>query len=173
MTTAPGFSKGLQRGDRRGPHARSCSTSAGVEFIDSTGLSVLLNGLRQVTQARRPLALVCANPTVLRLFEITSLDQTFDIFAGRERGLRARRAGSVGRRQLRRRAVGRERRRQRDRAVLALAVLQQRDDRAADGDRGAVERVQRLGLAAASPRTRISRRRAWKSVVLDVDVSSR
>jgi anti-sigma B factor antagonist len=51
----------------------------GVEFIDSTGLSVLLNGLRRVTRARGSMVLACANPTVLRLFEITKLDSTFDI----------------------------------------------------------------------------------------------
>jgi anti-sigma B factor antagonist len=54
-----------------------------VEFIDSTGLSVLLNGLRLVNQRKGRMALVCANPTVLRLFEITGLDVTFDIFVDR------------------------------------------------------------------------------------------
>ena len=52
-----------------------------VEFIDSTGLSVLLNALRRVTRAGGRIALVCTNPTVLRLFEITKLDSTFDIHA--------------------------------------------------------------------------------------------
>ena len=51
----------------------------GVEFIDSTGLSVLLNGLRRVTRVRGAMVLAFANPTVLRLFEITKLDSTFDI----------------------------------------------------------------------------------------------
>jgi anti-sigma B factor antagonist len=50
-----------------------------VEFIDSTGLSVLLNGLRSVTLRGGRLALAISNPTVLRLFEITRLDSTFDI----------------------------------------------------------------------------------------------
>ena len=50
-----------------------------VEFIDSTGLSVLLNGLRSVTLRGGRLALAISNPTVLRLFEITRLDATFDI----------------------------------------------------------------------------------------------
>ena len=50
-----------------------------VEFIDSTGLSVLLNGLRSVTLRGGRLALAVSNPTVLRLFEITRLDSTFDI----------------------------------------------------------------------------------------------
>ena len=50
-----------------------------VEFIDSTGLTVLLNGLRSVTLRGGTLALAISNPTVLRLFEITRLDTTFDI----------------------------------------------------------------------------------------------
>jgi anti-sigma B factor antagonist len=60
-----------------------------VEFIDSTGLSVLLNGLRRVNRQRGRMALVCTNPTVLRLFEITRLDATFDIHPSREAALSA------------------------------------------------------------------------------------
>lgn len=59
----------------------------GVGFIDSTGLSVLLNGLRRVTRARGRLALVCVSPTVLRLFAITKLDTTFDIVSTRKTAL--------------------------------------------------------------------------------------
>ena len=58
-----------------------------VEFIDSTGLSVLLNGLRRVTRAKGRMALVCVSPTVLRLFTVTKLDTTFDIVATRAEAL--------------------------------------------------------------------------------------
>jgi anti-sigma B factor antagonist len=58
-----------------------------VGFIDSTGLSVLLNCLRRITRSRGRLALVCTSPTVLRLFAITKLDTTFDIVATREAAL--------------------------------------------------------------------------------------
>jgi anti-sigma B factor antagonist len=50
-----------------------------VEFIDSTGLTVLLNGQRNVTLRGGRLALALSNPTVLRLFEITRLDTTLAI----------------------------------------------------------------------------------------------
>jgi anti-anti-sigma factor len=50
-----------------------------VGFIDSTGLSVLLEAQRRVTRGAGALALVIVNPTVLRLFEITRLDSTFAI----------------------------------------------------------------------------------------------
>jgi anti-sigma B factor antagonist len=82
MSTAPGLQRGLTEAIEGG-HKAIVLDLSGVEFIDSTGLSVLLNGLRQVNAQQGRLALVCANPTVLRLFEITSLDKTFDIFSGR------------------------------------------------------------------------------------------
>ena len=50
-----------------------------VEFIDSTGLTVLLNSLRSVTLRGGRLSMAISNPTVMRLFEITRLDSTFDI----------------------------------------------------------------------------------------------
>jgi anti-sigma B factor antagonist len=82
VQTAPRFSQRLSEAIDSGNTAIVLDLS-GVEFIDSTGLSVLLSGLRRVTQLQGRLALVCANPTVLRLFQITSLDETFDIFAER------------------------------------------------------------------------------------------
>jgi anti-sigma B factor antagonist len=59
-----------------------------VEFIDSTGLTVLLNGLRSITLRGGRLALALSNPTVLRLFEITRMDSTFDIAPTLDEALR-------------------------------------------------------------------------------------
>jgi anti-sigma B factor antagonist len=68
-----------------------------VEFIDSTGLSVLLNALRRVTRQQGALALAVSNPTVLRLFEITRLDSTFDIAPTRQDAIaRVQRSGVGG-----------------------------------------------------------------------------
>ena len=78
VSTAPEFSVRLNRAIERGKTAVVLDLTD-VEFIDSTGLSVLLNGLRRVTRARGTMVLACANPTVLRLFEITKLDSTFEI----------------------------------------------------------------------------------------------
>ena len=47
--------------------------------------------------------------------------------------------------------------RQRDRAILPLVILEQRDDRATDGDRGPVERVRGLRPSARPPDARGSR----------------
>jgi anti-sigma B factor antagonist len=77
-TTAPEFSERLNSAIASG-RTRVVLDLTGVEFIDSTGLSVLLNGLRRVTRVRGAMVIACANPTVLRLFEITKLDSTFDI----------------------------------------------------------------------------------------------
>jgi anti-sigma B factor antagonist len=77
-TTAPEFSERLNAAIAGGKTGVILDLT-GVEFIDSTGLSVLLNGLRRVTRARGSMVLACANPTVLRLFEITKLDSTFEI----------------------------------------------------------------------------------------------
>ena len=77
-TTAPQFSERLNAAISEGRTGVVLDLT-GVEFIDSTGLSVLLNGLRRVTRVRGAMVLACANPTVLRLFEITKLDSTFDI----------------------------------------------------------------------------------------------
>jgi anti-sigma B factor antagonist len=86
VTTAPDFSARLGEAIAAGTRGVVIDLS-GVEFIDSTGLSVLLNGLRRVTRAQGKMALVVSNPTVLRLFEVTRLDSTFDIHPTREAAL--------------------------------------------------------------------------------------
>jgi anti-sigma B factor antagonist len=87
VTTAPDFSALLNASIEEGRTALVLDLT-GVLFIDSTGLSVLLNALRRVTRKGGHMALVCTNPTVLRLFEITRLDSTFDIHPDVESALR-------------------------------------------------------------------------------------
>ena len=58
-----------------------------VTFIDSTGLMTLLNALRRLVRRGGRLVLACSNPTVLRLFEATRTDATFEIVATREQAL--------------------------------------------------------------------------------------
>ena len=86
VSTAPRFSERLNAAIADGKTSLVLDFSR-VEFIDSTGLSVLLNGLRRLTRRKGALSLVCTNPTVLRLFEITRLDSTFDIVGTREEAL--------------------------------------------------------------------------------------
>lgn len=62
---------------------------AGVSFIDSTSLKLLLNLLRRLTRAGRKLALVAPSPHVRRLLDLTALSYTFAIYDGQEEALRA------------------------------------------------------------------------------------
>ncbi len=87
VSTAPQLADSLNAALESG-RTRLVLDFSGVEFIDSTGLSVLLNALRRLSRDDGAMALVCTNPTVLRLFEITRLDSTFDIVATREEALR-------------------------------------------------------------------------------------
>jgi anti-sigma B factor antagonist len=93
VSTAPELSTLLAEALERGVQSLVLDLSE-VEFIDSTGLSVLLNLLRRLTQRGGGLVIVCTNPTVLRLFEITRLESTFDIVPTREEAMA--RVGSPG-----------------------------------------------------------------------------
>ena len=78
VSTAKEFAQRLEDAIGQNPQAVVLDLTE-VEFIDSTGLTVLLNGLRSITLRGGQLAMAISNPTVLRLFEITRLDTTFDI----------------------------------------------------------------------------------------------
>jgi anti-anti-sigma factor len=64
-----------------------CVDLVEVTFIDSTGLMTLLNALRRVVRRDARLVIACSNPTVLRLFEATRTDATFEIVPTREQAL--------------------------------------------------------------------------------------
>jgi anti-anti-sigma factor len=48
-------------------------------FIDSAGISTLLNGLRRLTRLRRKLVVVCPPGPARRVFELLGLVGTFEI----------------------------------------------------------------------------------------------
>jgi anti-sigma B factor antagonist len=50
-----------------------------VEFLDSTGLGVLVAGLNRAREVGGSLALVCPQERVLKPFRITGLDEVFAI----------------------------------------------------------------------------------------------
>jgi anti-sigma B factor antagonist len=54
---------------------------AGVEFLDSTGLGVLVGGLKRVRSHDGTLRLVCAQEKILKVFRITGLTKVFPIHA--------------------------------------------------------------------------------------------
>ena len=56
--------------------------ASGVSFVDSTGITALISGLRRLNRSRRRLALACtAGGPVGRALEITGLDHTFECHA--------------------------------------------------------------------------------------------
>ncbi|MDY0087040.1 MAG: STAS domain-containing protein [Coriobacteriia bacterium] len=56
----------------------------GVGFIDSSGLGVLVGGLRRAKERQGTIRLVCTRDNVLKVFRITGLDKVFAIFADAE-----------------------------------------------------------------------------------------
>src|SRR5580658_7893734 len=52
----------------------------GVDFLDSTGLGVLVGGLKRLRSNDGDLALVCTQSRILKVFEITGLTKVFPIF---------------------------------------------------------------------------------------------
>ena len=51
-----------------------------VEFLDSTGLGVLVGGLKRVRAHDGWIDLVCTQGRILRIFRITGLNKVFDIY---------------------------------------------------------------------------------------------
>ncbi len=52
----------------------------GVAFIDSSGLGVLVSGLRRVKEHGGSMRLVCTRENILKIFRITGLDKVFPVF---------------------------------------------------------------------------------------------
>lgn len=52
-----------------------------VDFIDSTGLGVLVGAARRARAADGDLRLVCTNSRILKIFGVTGLDEVFEIAA--------------------------------------------------------------------------------------------
>jgi anti-sigma B factor antagonist len=59
----------------------------GVEFLDSTGLGVLVGGLKRVRLHDGGIDLVCTQGRILRIFRITGLSKVFSIFDSVEQAL--------------------------------------------------------------------------------------
>mgnify|MGYP005824166069 CR=1 FL=1 len=64
-----------------------------VEFLDSTGLGVLVGGLKRVRSHDGSLHLVCSQERILKIFRITGLTKVFPIHATVEEAVAASRAG--------------------------------------------------------------------------------
>jgi len=63
-----------------------------VEFLDSTGLGVLVGGLKRLRGVGGEFLLVCDQEKLLKIFRITGLDRVFTLYASVESAT----AGSAG-----------------------------------------------------------------------------
>ena len=61
----------------------------GVDFLDSTGLGVLVGGLKRVRAHEGSLRLVCTQERILKIFRITGLTKVFPIHASVDEALAA------------------------------------------------------------------------------------
>ena len=68
-------------------HHRIVVDMSKVEFLDSTGLGVLVGGLKRVRQHEGRLALVCNQERILKIFRITGLTKVFPIYDTLEEAL--------------------------------------------------------------------------------------
>lgn len=58
----------------------SSFSSAGLEFIDASGLGAMIGALKRARKRGGSILLVIPAPSIKRVFEITGLDRVFDIF---------------------------------------------------------------------------------------------
>ena len=56
----------------------------GVDFLDSTGLGVLVGALKRVKANGGELSLVCTQDKILKIFNITGLNKVFAIYSSDE-----------------------------------------------------------------------------------------
>ena len=77
--TAPHFRERLIELVSEGKH-RIVVDLEGVDFLDSTGLGVLVGGLKRLRSHDGDLLLVCTQSHILKVFEITGLTKVFSIY---------------------------------------------------------------------------------------------
>ena len=66
-----------------------------LDFIDSSGLGVLVGGLARVREKQGEIKITCANKRILRIFEMTRLTQLFELYPTEEEAARSFRIGTV------------------------------------------------------------------------------
>lgn len=58
-----------------------------VDFLDSTGLGVLVGGLKKVRAVDGSLSIVCTQERLLKIFRITQLSKVFNIYPSQTEAL--------------------------------------------------------------------------------------
>jgi len=80
VATAPRLREQLIGLVNQGSHRIVVDLTA-VDFLDSTGLGVLVGALKRVRTHDGDLSLVCDEPRILKVFEITGLTKVFAMYA--------------------------------------------------------------------------------------------
>ena len=69
---------------------------ARVEYLDSTGLGILIGGVKRLKEQGGSLRLVGPSARITRIFEITGLNKIFDVYATEQEALGAAAAAAGG-----------------------------------------------------------------------------
>ena len=64
-----------------------------VEYLDSTGLGILIGGVKRLKEQGGSLRLVGPSARITRIFDITGLNKIFDVYADEQAALAAGAAG--------------------------------------------------------------------------------
>ena len=96
QATAPDLRAALDRAIGE-PETPVLVDLGGCEFIDSTGLSLLVETQRRLASDSRSFAVCCPNADVRRLLELTGIDTTLGLFESRDDavGVLAERSSAV------------------------------------------------------------------------------
>ncbi|HEB12389.1 MAG TPA: anti-sigma factor antagonist [Actinobacteria bacterium] len=60
-----------------------------VDFMDSSGLGVLVGGLKRVRSHEGAIALICTQENILKIFRITGLVKVFPIFDDQDQAIQS------------------------------------------------------------------------------------
>jgi anti-sigma B factor antagonist len=80
VATAPRFRQALVELAEQGRDLVAVDLDE-VDFIASTGLGVLVGGLKRARTGGGDLVLVCTRPRILRVLEMTRLDRAFAVYS--------------------------------------------------------------------------------------------
>lgn len=61
----------------------------GVRYIDSTGLGVLIGALKKVREHNGTISIICTNPQIKKIFNITGLVKIFGIYKDQSEALKS------------------------------------------------------------------------------------
>lgn len=86
LATAPEFKRALSDVTSSGAR-RVLVDLSNAAFIDSTTLGVLMGAVKRLRSGGGELTVVCPDPNVRKIFEITRLDRVFSIFDTTAAGL--------------------------------------------------------------------------------------